>query len=181
MKKTLTTLALLAMLAGCSFAPKSGFHTATEANTSRFDGYRESILEQAVNDLTVINDCFVRSKDQGRCETMAGMLRTQSNMMTLMAPFIAPAVFQGVPAAPEEIFASLAKEGMKFALMKFGIDRVTNLVSSGQYAAWQSAQQANGALAASNATAQSQVGTAQGALTSLAQRPLAPAAAPGVE
>ena len=73
---------------------------------------------------------------------MATALRTQSNMMTMFAPFVATAMFSRVPAAPEEIAQSILKDGMKFALAKFGIEQVSNVVTTGQLAAAQTASRA---------------------------------------
>lgn len=132
--------AILALfLTGCA---SSGFNVATQANTSRADKFQENILLQAENDLTAINDCYVKNGDRNVCTTMATALRTQSNMMTMFAPFVATSLFSRVPAAPEEILKSLAEFGIKASLMKFGIEQVSNVINTGQFAAYQTAQTA---------------------------------------
>lgn len=156
MRLIIAALTILA-LTGCA---SSGFNVATQANTSRADAFQENILLQADNDLMAINDCYLRASgyarvggsnavhkvgepsDPASCTVMATALRTQSNMMTMFAPFVAKELFQRVPAAPEEIIQSIIKDGMKFALMKFGIEQVSNVVTTGQLAAFQAAQTA---------------------------------------
>lgn len=138
MRLIIAALTILA-LTGCA---NSGFKQATEANTARANSFQENILLQAENDLTAINDCYIRQADKSACTVMATALRTQSNMLTAFAPFIAKELFQRVPAAPEEILQSIVKDGMKFALMKFGIDQVANVVTTGQLASFQAAQAA---------------------------------------
>lgn len=138
MRLIIATLTILA-LTGCA---SSGFNVATQANTSRADKFQENILLQAEHDLTTINDCYVKQPDKGTCTVMATALRTQSNMLTAFAPFIAKELFQRVPAAPEEIVQSIIKDGMKFALMRFGIQQVSNVVTTGQLASFQAAQSA---------------------------------------
>lgn len=153
---TYTLLALLALLTGCT---SSGFAVATANNTERIKLFQDSILLQATNDLTAIQDCFLRAAGYTRvvgtenllqktsepgnaesCTVMATALRTQSNMMTLMSPYVAQALMGRVPAAPEEIAADLAKFGVKAALLKFGIDQVSGVITSGQAAQAQVAQ-----------------------------------------
>jgi len=153
MSNTFRTLALAAAALALSACASSGFQAATAANTSRADDYQLNILTQAANDLTAINDCYLRASGYVRggasgalqkvadapgssegCTVMATALRTQSNMMTFMAPHIAQALMGRVPAAPEEIAADLAKFGVKAALMKFGVSRVSNVITSGQAA-----------------------------------------------
>jgi hypothetical protein len=126
-------------LTGCA---SSGFSVATQANTNRASEFQDNILLQAVNDLTAINDCYVENGDRSVCTVMATALRTQSNMMTMFAPFVATSLFSRVPAAPEEIMKSLAEFGIKASLMKFGIEQVSNVITTGQYAAYQTAQAA---------------------------------------
>lgn len=138
MRLIIAALTILA-LTGCA---SSGFNVATQANTNRADKFQENILLQAENDLTAINDCYLRQGDKASCTVMATALRTQSNMMTMFAPFVAKELFQRVPAAPEEIIQSIIKDGMKFALMKFGIEQVSNVVTTGQLASFQAAQTA---------------------------------------
>lgn len=138
MRLIIAALTILA-LTGCA---SSGFNIATQANTSRADSFQENILLQAENDLTAINECYLKQTDKASCTVMATALRTQSNMMTMFAPFVAKELFQRVPAAPEEIIQSIIKDGMKFALMKFGIEQVSNVVTTGQLASFQAAQTA---------------------------------------
>lgn len=162
MKRLLMCAALAALVAlsGCSaMTDGSGFKVATQANTDRATTYQENILLQAGHDLEAINGCYLRASGYARvtgsknavfkigeptsaegCTVMAMGLRTQSNMLTAFAPFISQALMSRVPAAPEEILQSLLKDGMQFALMKFGIDAVTRVVESGQYAQAQIAQ-----------------------------------------
>ncbi|MBL8387025.1 MAG: hypothetical protein JNK17_02190 [Hydrogenophaga sp.] len=155
-------LAASVALAGCSaLTDGSGFKVATDANTARGDTYQENILLQAGHDLEAVNACYLRASGYARvsgtknavfkigeptsaegCTVMATALRTQSNMLTAFAPFIAQALMGRVPAAPEEIIESLLKDGMKFALMKFGVSAVTKVVESGQLAQAQIAQAA---------------------------------------
>ncbi len=138
MRLIIAALTIL-VLTGCA---SSGFNVATQANTNRADAFQENILLQSDNDLTAINDCYLRQADKASCTVMATALRTQSNMMTMFAPFVAKELFQRVPAAPEEIIQSIIKDGMKFALMKFGIEQGSNVVTTGQLAAFQAAQTA---------------------------------------
>jgi len=155
---TLVALAAVALLAGCS---SSGFKVATDANTKRASDFQDNILLQAGHDLTAINSCYLRaagyapvsgsanvvqkiaepSSAEG-CTVMAMGLRTQSNMMTMFSPYVAQSLMSRVPAAPEEIAQSLLKDGMQFALMKFGIEQVANVINTGQAASYQIAAQA---------------------------------------
>jgi len=164
--KRLFTLALMGLMLTLTGCASSGFNVATSANTDRANAYQENILLQAANDLAAINMCYLRasgymvsgtgdpvqtgfgkvvkvgepSSDVG-CTVMAMGLRTQSNMATLFAPFIAQTVMSRVPAAPEEIAQSLIEKGLQFSLLKFGIESVSKVVSSGQAAQTQIATQ----------------------------------------
>lgn len=154
MKAALVVLVAL-VLAGCS---SSGFKVANDANTQRVKDHQQAILDQAENDLKAINTCYLRSAGYADingvltkvgegftsegCTVMAGMLRQASTLLTAFQPFLAQAVMARVPAAPEEIAQSLIKNGFKFSLAKFGIDAVERVVSSGQLAQSQIAQQA---------------------------------------
>ena len=159
MLKRTAFLALAALaLTGCA---SSGFNVATQANTDRLQAYQDSLLDEAENDLTAINACYLRASGYALvagttnalqkvgepgsaegCTVMAGMLRTQSKMLTAFAPHLAQPLLARVPAAPEEILKDLAEKGMGFALVKHGIDRVSAVVSNGQAAAYQIAQSA---------------------------------------
>lgn len=160
LKKT-AFLALAALaLSGCA---SSGFSVATQANTDRLQTYQDNLLAEAETDLTAIHACYLRASGYALvpgtadvlllqkvgepgsaegCTVMAGMLRTQSKMLTAFAPYLAQPLLARVPAAPEEIFKDLAEKGMGFALLKHGIDRVSAVVSNGQAAAYQIAQSA---------------------------------------
>lgn len=156
MKKTkLWALSVLfctvAVLTGCA---NSGFAVATKANTDRASEYGDGFLEQAANDMLVVNQCFltaargsitVKSSDgspvgigsmlqmmaQFQCTSLAQALRMTN---TFLYAFLAKPEMSRVPAAPEEIVQSIIKDGMKFALMKFGITAVQKVVESGQVA-----------------------------------------------
>lgn len=133
--KRLISLALVAaaaMLSGCA---SSGFAVATAENTKRTTSFQEGMLEQAANDLTAINDCWVNMKKNGQggesCVALSIALRMTS---TFLYAFQGKPEMGRVPAAPEEIAQSIVEKGMNFALMKFGIDAVRKVVDSGQLA-----------------------------------------------
>lgn len=159
MRTLFRSLALVGAALALTACANSGFKVATDSNTSRSDDYQLNILTQAGNDLTAINDCYLRAAGYVRvsgsanglqkvgepgsgegCTVMATALRTQSNMMTFMAPHIAQALMGRVPAAPEEIAADLAKFGVKASLLKFGLNSVSNVITSGQAAQAEIAQ-----------------------------------------
>jgi len=150
-------LALALVLTGCA---SSGFAVATNANTSRATTFQDSLLIQAANDLTAINDCYLNARgyarvsgtanavnkvgepvgDASTCTVMAMGLRTQANMLTAFAPFLGEKLMSRVPAALEEIAADLAKFGVKASLLKFGVEKVSDVITSGQAANAQIAQ-----------------------------------------
>jgi hypothetical protein len=159
--KTIRTIALLvAALALTACAQMgAGFHKATDANTARLAHYQDNMLLQADNDLAAINACYLHASGYKRvtgtqnavvkvgepsspesCTVLAMGLRTQSNMLAAFAPFVGQALLARVPASPEEIVQSILKDGMKFALTRFGIDAVTKVVTTGQLAQAQVAQ-----------------------------------------
>jgi hypothetical protein len=158
MRTLFRSLALAGAALALSACANSGFQVATTANTTRSDDYQLNILTQAGNDLTAINDCYLRAAGYVRmgdagglqkvgepgsdvgCTVMATALRTQSNMMTFMAPHIAQALMSRVPAAPEEIAADLLKFGVKASLLKFGVEQVAGVITSGQAAQAEIAQ-----------------------------------------
>jgi leucyl-tRNA synthetase len=159
MRTLFKTLALACAALALTACANSGFQVATTANTSRADDYQLNILTQAGNDLTAINDCYLRAAGYVRvggsanglqkvsepgstegCTVMATALRTQSNMMTFMAPHIAQVLMSRVPAAPEEIAADLLKFGVKAALLKFGVEQVAGVITNGQAAQAEIAQ-----------------------------------------
>lgn len=152
--KRLAVLALMAITMALTGCANSGFAVATAANTARGDSYMEGYLEQAANDLITINTCFLQAgktnvnvtasdgspvlvgaimqmMGQFQCTSMAQSLRLAN---TFLYAFLAKPEMSRVPAAPEEIVQSIVKDGMKFALMKFGITAVTKVVESGQAA-----------------------------------------------
>lgn len=153
----LLALVLTLALTGCA---GSGFAVATNANTSRATTFQDSLLIQAANDLVAINDCYLNAKgyarvsptsnavhrvgepmgDASACTVMAMGLRTQANMLTAFAPFLGKELMSRVPAAPEEIAADLAKFGVKASLLKFGIEQVSGVITTGQAANAQIAQ-----------------------------------------
>ena len=135
MKRTLS-LAVLAVAALASGCANSGFQKATEANTARATAYQEGFLEQAANDLTAINDCWVNVKrtQAGTGEGCIGMSIALRMSSTFLYAFLGKPEMGRVPAAPEEIVQSVVEKGMNFALMKFGIDAVRKVVDSGQLA-----------------------------------------------
>lgn len=153
----LLALSLALALAGCA---NSGFAVATQANTDRSSYFQDSLLIQTANDLTAIHDCYLRSagyarvaptsnaihkigeptNDAAACAVMAMGLRTQANMLTAFAPFLSQPLMSRVPAAPEEIAADLAKFGVKASMLKFGIEKVSDVITSGQAAQQQIAQ-----------------------------------------
>lgn len=150
----LATAAVL-MLGACS---SSGFKQANDANTQRIKEHQDAMLTQAEHDLTAINACYLRAAgyaDLGgaltkigepmpgdSCTVMAGMLRQQSTLLMAFQPHLVQPVMARVPAAPEEIAQSILKDGMKFALMRYGMAAVERVVSSGQLAQSQLGQQA---------------------------------------
>jgi len=159
---TVAAVAAIAMLAGCStFTKDSSFEKATTENTNRVNTFQDNMLLQAANDLDAVHACYLRASGYARvsgsgnavfkigeptgaegCTVMAGMLRTQSNLLTAFAPFLGQALMSRVPAAPEEIMKDLVEKGMKFALTRFGIEQVSAVISNGQAAAYQIAAQA---------------------------------------
>lgn len=139
MKKVLTAILMATLtLAGCS-----SFQIATEENTKRSISFAEGFLEQAANDLTTINMCWIAAIKSGTkgdsCTNMAIALRLTN---TFLYAFFAKPEQGRVPAAPEEILKSLVEKGMEFSLMKFGFQAVERIVSSGQLAQAQIAQAA---------------------------------------
>lgn len=150
------------LLGGCANKATGGsaFGMATSENSSRISNFQDAILLNAANDLHAVNVCFITAGGgvlkadgsvvlqggaQGKaseCVLMAGMLRTQSNMILAFSPFLTASLMSRVPAAPEEIIQSLIKDGLKFALMKFGISSVTKVIETGQLAQTQLAEAA---------------------------------------
>lgn len=137
----------------------AGFHKANDENTKRLAHYQDNLLLQAEHDLAAVNACYLRATGYQRvegtknavikvgepsssesCTVLAMGLRTQSNMLTAFAPFIGQALLARVPAAPEEILQSVLKDGMQFALAKYGIEAVQKVVTTGQLAQAQVAQ-----------------------------------------
>lgn len=153
----LLALALILPLTGCA---NSGFAVATQANTDRGNYFLDTMLIQAANDLVAINDCYLHARgyarvsptsttvhkigeptgDASACTVMAMGLRTQSNMLTAFSPFLSKELMSRVPAAPEEIAADLAKFGVKASLLKFGVEKVADVITTGQAANAQIAQ-----------------------------------------
>jgi hypothetical protein len=151
MKTILLSIALsaLTILTGCA---NSGFAVATQANTARQANFEDGFLEQAATDMLAINACFLRAgkivvtsgdgTPVGLGAIMSAMQQSQCTMMaqslrlvnTMLYAFLAKPELSRVPAAPEEIVQSIIKDGMKFALMKFGIGAVQKVVESGQVA-----------------------------------------------
>jgi hypothetical protein len=121
-----------ALLSACA---SSGFAVATTENTKRTTSFQEGMLEQAANDLTAINDCWVNMKKNGQggesCVALSIALRMTS---TFLYAFLGKPEMGRVPAAPEEIAQAIVEKGMNFALMKFGIEAVRKVVDSGQAA-----------------------------------------------
>jgi hypothetical protein len=154
MKAILTALAALA-LTGCA---SSGFKVANDENTKRIESHQEAMLEQAEKDLTAINGCYLRASGYAvldgvltkigeplpgdGCNVMAGMLRQMSTLLTAFQPHLVQPLLARVPAAPEEIAQSIIKDGMKYALTRYGLGAVERVVSSGQLAQTQLAEQA---------------------------------------
>lgn len=166
--RTFAIVAATLSLAACA-QMGAGFHKANDENTKRLAHYQDNILLQAESDLSAINACYLRAagyvvqsaagpvkaaagalnltltkvaepgSSEG-CTVMATALRTQSNMLTAFAPFIGQALLARVPAAPEEIVQSVLKDGMQFALAKYGIEAVQKVVTNGQLAQAQVAE-----------------------------------------
>jgi hypothetical protein len=143
--------AILLLIAVSLSACSSGFNKSTEANTQRGADWQDTMLQQATNDLTAINACFLRSMgylDIGgtlskvgeptgsgeSCTVMATSLRMTSTFLTAFGPTLVQPIMGRVPAAPEEIVADLLKFGMKFSLTKHGMNAVERVISSGQMA-----------------------------------------------
>lgn len=153
--KSLIVALLAVVLTGCA---SSGFNVANEENTKRIESHQEAMLDQAEKDLTAINGCYLRASGYAvldgvitkigepmpgdGCTVMAGMLRQMSTLLTAFQPHLVQPLLARVPAAPEEIAQSIIKDGMKFALTRYGIGAVERVVSSGQLAQSQLAQQA---------------------------------------
>lgn len=153
--------AALAALAGCGTLTKdSSFEMATKENTARSNNFQDNLLLSQANDLDAVHACYLRAAGYAKvlgsansvykigepssaegCTVMAGMLRTQSNMLIAFSPFLGQALMTRVPAAPEEVLESLVKEGMKFSLMRFGFEKVASVITNGQAAAYQIASQ----------------------------------------
>lgn len=134
---------LLACLVLASLAACGSFKTAIQENTKRDELFLEGFLEQAVNDMTTIHQCWLNTKakniDSGGCMVMATALRLTN---TYLYAFLGKPDKERVPAAPEEIMQAIAEKGMNFALMRYGIKAVSNLVTSGQAASYQIALEA---------------------------------------
>lgn len=128
-------LALAVALTGCG---TSSFSKAVEENTKRQEFYLDAFLEQAANDLTAINDCWLNAKkgngESAGCMVMSTALRLTNSMLFA---FLAKPEMTRVPAAPEEIVKDIAEKGMQFSLMKHGIDAVSKVVNTGQAASYQ--------------------------------------------
>jgi hypothetical protein len=121
-----------ALMSACA---NSGFAVATAENTKRTTSYQEGFLEQAANDLTAINDCWVNMKKNGQGgESCVGMSIALRMTSSFLYAFLGKPEMGRVPAAPEEIAQAIVEKGMNFALMKFGIDAVRKVVDSGQAA-----------------------------------------------
>lgn len=121
-----------ALLSACE---SSGFAVATAENTKRTTSFQDGMLEQAANDLTAINDCWVNMKKNGQGgESCVGLSIALRMTSSFLYAFLGKPEMGRVPAAPEEIAQSIVEKGMNFALMKFGIDAVRKVVDSGQLA-----------------------------------------------
>jgi hypothetical protein len=154
MRAAIAALVLL-VLAGCS---SSGFKVANDANTQRVKDHQEVMLDQAENDLKAINACYLRAAGYAdldgtltkigepmpgdSCTVMTGMLRQLSTLLMAFQPHLVQPVMARVPAAPEEIAQAILKDGMKFSIVRYGLGAVERVVSSGQLAQSQLAQQA---------------------------------------
>ena len=166
--RTLALVGLALSLGACA-QMGAGFHKANDENTKRLAHYQDNILLQAETDLSAVHACYLRASgyvaqpaagpvkaaagafnlsltkigeptSSEGCTVMATALRTQSNMLTAFAPFMGQALLARVPAAPEEIAQAILKDGMQFALAKFGIEAVQKVVTTGQLAQSQLAQ-----------------------------------------
>lgn len=145
-------LALVAALA-LSACSSSGFKIANDENSTRIRDHQDAMLEQAEKDMAAVNACYLRSSGYVQlvpggpltkiaepsssaegCTVMAALLRNTATLMTAFQPFLVQPVLARVPAAPEEIVQSILKDGMKFALTKYGLEAVERVVSSGQLA-----------------------------------------------
>jgi hypothetical protein len=129
-----------ALLSGCA---SSGFAVATAENTKRTTSFQDGLLEQAANDLTAINDCWVNVKKtaSGTGEGCIGMSIALRMTSSFLYAFLGKPEMSRVPASPEEIGQAILEKGMNFALMKFGIDAVRKVVDSGQLAQQQIASE----------------------------------------
>lgn len=127
-----------AMLSGCA---NSSFNKAVDTNTQRQQDYLDGYLEQAANDLTAINDCWVNVK-KTNAESVGCMMMSMALRMTntFLYAFLGKPDMTRVPAAPEEIIESVLTKSMKFAITKYGFDAVRKVVESGQVAQAQIAQ-----------------------------------------
>lgn len=144
-------------MTGCA---NSGFAKATQANTDRPNSYRGDLLLQAENNLKAINSCYIRASGYApvngadnllvkitepsspeSCTVLATALNTQMNMAMMFSPYLSRELMSRVPAAPEEIVENLLKFGVKASLMKFGIEQVSGVITTGQAANAQIAAQ----------------------------------------
>jgi hypothetical protein len=160
MKRTLAACAIAVSALALSGCANSGFSKATQANTDRGNTYRGDLLLQAENNLNAINSCYIRASGYGAvngadnllvkvtepsspesCTVLATALNTQMNMAMMFSPYISRELMSRVPAAPEEIVENLLKFGIKASLTKFGIERVSDVITSGQAANAQIAAQ----------------------------------------
>ena len=92
-------------------------------------------MDQALNDLVVIHNCYLNAKDKDSlawavCGQQATALRLISTFLTFMAR---PAL-EAVPRSRDEIVEGLLKFGIKAELFRYGVSEISGVITSGQLA-----------------------------------------------
>ena len=77
--------AIVALAIAATGCANSSFNKAVDTNTARTQNYGEGFLEQAANDMTVVNDCWVNTKaknaDGTGCMMMSMALRMSNTFL----------------------------------------------------------------------------------------------------
>lgn len=153
---SLLVVGLSLLLSGCD----DDFTKATQENTNRATTFQSSMLIQFGNNMLAVHDCFLHAAGYARvsptsnaifkigeptggeatCAVMGTALQTQANMLIAFSPFLGQSLMGRVPASTGEVITDLFKFGVKASMMKFGVEKVTGVITSGQAAQAQIAQ-----------------------------------------
>lgn len=117
------------------------FKKAVDANTARTLGFQDGFMEMAVNDMLIINQCWIvaikTNKGAESCGMMAVSLALTNKF--LYAFMAKPETEHAAP--PEEVIKAILTKGMEFGILSYGIKSVRAIVESGQLAQAQLAAQ----------------------------------------